>query len=133
MTTATTTKFLYNIWTPNHEGLDEMDGFAFTTTYESDEYLTAEQLISKLLHEDDEVRWSIEGEGHPCAADGGWCVELETEGECYELTTFTPGESSKEIDPSSMTLEEVKAIYAELEDWPPPTQTNKQLTEKNYA
>ncbi len=121
MTTTTASKFLYNIWTPEQQDLAGEVYFAFTTTFESDEYLTAEQLINKLICEDDEVRWSIEGDdGHPRAADGGWFVEVECDGdenECYELTVFRT-ENEVEYDPSSMTLEEVKAIYAELEeDW----------------
>ena len=116
MTTATATKFLYTIISPYQEDLGGVN--AFQTTYESDEFLTGEEILNKLIHEDDEVRWFIVGEDRPLAADGGWFVEVECDGdenECYELSIFRT-ENEVEYDPSSMTLEEVKAIYAELED-----------------
>lgn len=110
MTTATATKFIYTIYTPM---LDEVEG-AFTTTFETDEYITAADLIERTAGNN--MNWTFMKEGEfPLAADGGWCVELETEGECYEITNFQT-ENEEEYDPSSMSLEEVKALYAELED-----------------
>jgi len=109
MTTATATKFIYTIYTPM---LEYVDNDAFTTTYETDEYITAADLID--LPADENIKWTRIRHGEfPLAADGGWFVELETEGEGYELTPFQL-ENEQKYDPSSMTLEEVKAIYAEL-------------------